>query len=91
VTGSAVTSQTQTDERTETMAANFTDGVFKFANGYGASVIHDPRDSTKAEIMVTNAKGEFVYDTPIPPDVLVGVDPIDIDRVLEFIAALPRR
>lgn len=62
-----------------------------FANGYGASVIRDPRDPSLAEVAVTNAAGEFVYDTPITQDVRSGVRPIDIDQVLDQIAALPVR
>lgn len=73
------------------MSAIFVDQEFRFANGYGASVIHDPRDRTKAEIIVTNSRGEFVYDSGITQDVLAGVDPIDIDRVLDQIASLPLR
>lgn len=65
--------------------------IFTFTNGYSASVTPDPRDRSKAEIAVLDASGEFVYDTPITQDVLPGVAPIDLDDVLDRIAALPVR
>jgi hypothetical protein len=60
------------------MTIHFADQTFRFANGYGASVIHDPRDWRFAEIAVTNDRGEFVYETPITQDVLPLVDPLNI-------------
>jgi hypothetical protein len=69
----------------------FADQRFTFDNGYGASVIHDPRDSRYAETAVTNDRGEFVYDTPLTRNVIAPVKPLDIDGVLERIASLPQR
>lgn len=63
---------------------------FKFANGYGASVINDGygRDSGLYELAVIGPDGGLDYTTPITDDVLGWLTPDDVAEALDKIEAL---
>lgn len=74
--------------------------VFRFANGFGASVIRLKTifgfssytdDETKWELAVIKFNGEnfnLVYDTPITSDVIDNLKEEEVDRILEEIEKL---
>lgn len=64
---------------------------FKFANGYGASVINDGygADQGLYELAVLNSTGALTYETPITDDVLGYQTEDEITAALDAIAALP--
>lgn len=70
---------------------------FKFANGYGASVVRFDvgmchsygGDHGKWELAVLDDKGELTYDTPITNDVIGWLSEEDVAATLASIAALP--
>lgn len=67
--------------------------VFKFDNGYGASVISGQYtyggNDGKFEIAVLDSTGDITYDTPITSDVIGWLDFGEVDIVLEKIKNLP--
>lgn len=72
--------------------------VFRFSNGYGASVINHSgaySDNMSGELAVVKWNGEgdndfdLVYDTPVAGDVLGWLTVSEIAEVLEQIEALP--
>lgn len=65
---------------------------FKFANGFGASVINDGygRDAGLYELAVLDASGRLTYDTPITDDVLGYLSPDEVGEALAKIEALPK-
>ena len=72
--------------------------LFRFPNGYGASVVQFPcsygEDSGLWELAVIRYSGEdndafsLTYDTPITSDVLDELSEQDVDALLEQVAAL---
>ena len=69
--------------------------VFKFDNGYGASVIrgfgsYGYQDGLY-ELAVLGPGGRLVYDTPITDDVLGHLTPDEVNDLLDRIAGLPPR
>ena len=74
--------------------------LFRFPNGYGASVVQFPGsyggDDGLWEMAVIRYKGEDIdtfslaYDTPITDDVLGHLTERDVDVLIEQVAALPR-
>ncbi len=66
---------------------------FKFANGYGASVIrHDFSYGGKQglwELAVTNTDGGLVYTTPVTNDVVGYLTEAKVGEYLTQIAELP--
>ena len=76
---------------TYSMLANGRQWKFKFANGFGASVINDGygRDSGLYELAVLDAEGSLTYDTPITDDVLGYLSPDEVGEALAKIEALP--
>lgn len=68
--------------------------VFRFPNGYGASLINGP-GSYGYELAVTKFYGpgdddwHLCYDTPVTSDVLGWLGPDDIEAALDQINALP--
>lgn len=71
--------------------------IYRFANGYGASVINDGYGSQAGlkELavleLVEGEKFELTYETPITDDVLGHLTDEDVDRALKDIEALPAR
>lgn len=68
-------------------------GVFKFANGYGASVVRHSfsygHEEGKFELAVL--KGDSLcYDTPVTSDVIGWLSVDDVREILAQIASLPR-
>ena len=67
--------------------------LFRFDNGYGASLINHS-GSYGNEIAVIEWAGanyDLVYDTPITDDVLGWLSPDEIETVLDAIKALPAK
>lgn len=64
---------------------------FKFANGYGASVIDDGYGSPAQpyELAVLGPDGSLCYDTPITDDVLGWLTAEEVAETLAKIEALP--
>lgn len=66
--------------------------TFKFANGYGASVVRHSfsygRESGRWELAVLNPSGGVDYDTPITDDVLGHLDVDEVNATLGQIEAL---
>ena len=64
---------------------------FRFANGYGASVINDGygREEGLYELAVLGPDGHLTYDTPITDDVLGYLTRTDVADALDRIEALP--
>ncbi len=67
--------------------------VFKFDNGYGASVVSHSGsyggNTGLFEIAVLDKSGDIVYDTPVTSDVLGYLDFADVVTVLDQIKNLP--
>jgi len=70
--------------------------VYRFRNGYGASMIWDRASSGSGyEIAVTRYEGpddnswELCYETPITSDVLVRLDADEAREVLKQVGDLP--
>ena len=63
---------------------------YRFANGYGASVIiGGPYAYGGLELAVIGPDGKLCYDTPITSDVLGYLSPSEVQPLLAAIAALP--
>lgn len=88
-----------TEKAQQSVMAAFTRGLslgvgtqwkFKFANGYGASVINDGygRDHGLFELAVIGPDGRLNYETPIADDVLGYLRASDVADVLDKIEAL---
>lgn len=69
--------------------------VYKFGNGYGASVVCS--DMTYGgkngffEVAVLDTAGEIVYDTPVTGDVIGWLDFDGVAKVLQEIQNLPKK
>ena len=68
--------------------------VYRFDNGYGASIIEGGNPFAEFELMVLsfhdNEEGDITCDTPVAADWERG-DADDMRRLLSEIEALPRR
>lgn len=68
---------------------------YKFANGYGASVISGAYtyggEMGLLELAVLGPDGRLCYDTPITEDVIGYLDAEKAIEILKQIEALPRR
>lgn len=64
--------------------------TYKFANGYGASVVSDGYGSRQGlyELAVLDSDGRLTYDTPIADDVLGFLTEEDVEEILAKIEAL---
>ena len=64
---------------------------FRFANGYGASVIDDGYGHKEGlfELAVLGPDGGLTYATPITDDVLGYLTPDEVGAALDQIEALP--
>jgi hypothetical protein len=66
--------------------------VYKFANGYGASVIRNGFSyggrAGLWELAVLDDEGHLTYSTPITDDVIGHLEPQDVTALLVRIAAL---
>ena len=66
--------------------------VYKFDNGYGASVVkHDMSYGSKDglyEIAVLDNNGALCYDTPITDDVIGYLSTVDVEQYLAEISLL---
>jgi len=66
---------------------------YKFANGYGASVIRSAYsyggDQGLWELAVLGPDGKLNYDTPVTEDVEGWLADADVDRLLKQISELP--
>jgi len=60
---------------------------YRFINGYGASIITG-RFIRKMELAVLK-NGAVCMDTPITPDVIPGLEPEDLQQILNDIRSLP--
>jgi hypothetical protein len=73
---------------------NGTQTIYRFDNGYGASIVKHSF-SYGSEMAVVKFKGSSIddfnlcYDTPITSDVLGYLTPIDVDNYLNQIEKLP--
>ncbi len=69
--------------------------VYKFENGYGASVACSPMtyggEQGLFEVAVLDAAGEIVYDTPVTSDVVGWLDFDGVAGVLKEIQNLPKK
>ena len=83
------------DNRTK--AINDAEGiqyVYKFPNGFGASVVksrfsYGHREG-KWELAVLDSKGHLTYETPITSDVIGHLSEAEVNEQLALIAALPK-
>lgn len=66
--------------------------LYKFENGYGASVVkHDRSYGGKSglyEIAVLDNDGDLCYDTPITSDVIGHLNMAEVDKILVNISHL---
>jgi len=66
--------------------------IYKFDNGYGASVVkHDFSYGGKKgmyEIAVLDKEGDLCYDTPITSDVIGHLNMAEVDKILVNISHL---
>lgn len=73
--------------------------IFKFPNGFGASVIQGKRslggDRGLWEVAVLDKDGEYTNDTPVTADTEMGIfgymDANEVQEVLEQIMELPNQ
>jgi hypothetical protein len=69
--------------------------VYKFGNGYGASVVCNQfsygGDKGFFEVAVIDASGEMVYDTPVTSDVIGWLDFDGVAKTLQEIQCLPKK
>lgn len=69
--------------------------VYKFTNGYGASVVCNSmsygNDKGLFEVAVLGPDGDLCYDTPITNDVIGYCDFADVAEILEDIENLPKK
>lgn len=67
--------------------------IYKFDNGYGASVIPWGYGSEKGflELAVLDKDGNLCYDTPITNDVIGWLTSAEVESILEDIKKLPSR
>lgn len=69
--------------------------VYKFDNGYGASVVSNSMsyggERGLFEVAVLNSDGTIAYDTPITSEVAGFLDFADVVEVLDKIKNLPQR
>ena len=67
--------------------------VYKFGNGYGASVVCNQfsygGDKGLFEVAVLDMAGNIVYDTPVTGDVLGFLDFDGVAKTLQEIQSLP--
>ena len=69
--------------------------VFRFPNGYGASIVTSPGAYGGLELGVLEFDGpsaldyDLTYDTPVTNDVLGYLEPAALESILDAIAALP--
>ena len=67
--------------------------IYKFDNGYGASVVRHEFSYGGSrgawEVAVLDADGELTYDTPITNDVIGWLDEDGVESYLEKIENLP--
>jgi hypothetical protein len=65
---------------------------YKFANGYGASVVRHAYSyggpSGMWELAVLGLDGDLTYDTPVTDDVVGWLTEADVDRLLGQVQAL---
>jgi hypothetical protein len=87
---------TPIQERTHPAGMGGVQKVYRFENGYGASVVQSPHsyggDEGLWELGVVRFTGErfkLTYDTPITSDVLGHLHESDVEEYLDAIAALP--
>lgn len=68
--------------------------VYKFGNGYGASVVCGPMtyggNQGLFEVAVLDLAGNIVYDTPVTSDVVGFLDFAGVADVLQQIQNLPK-
>lgn len=69
--------------------------VYKFGNGYGASVVCSQfsygGDKGLFEVAVLDMAGNIVYDTPVTGDVLGFLDFDGVAKTLQEIQYLPKK
>lgn len=69
--------------------------VYKFGNGYGASVVCSQfsygGDKGLFEVAVLDMAGNIVYDTPVTGDVLGFLDFDGVAKALQEIQCLPKK
>ena len=67
--------------------------IYKFPNGYGASVIRSRMSygggAGNFELAVLDADGHLDYSTPVTDDVIGHIAPDELDDVLDQVAAVP--
>ena len=65
--------------------------IYKFDNGYGASVIPwgYGREKGLLELAILDDRGHLCYDTPITDDVIGWLTPAEVESILEEISKLP--
>ena len=68
--------------------------IYKFGNGYGASVVCSAMsyggDKGLFEVAVLDLAGEIVYDTPVTNDVVGFLDFAGVADILQQIQNLPK-
>lgn len=87
-------------DRPHPMGMGGTQQLYRFPNGYGASVVRFygsyGYEQGQYELAVIkfdgpdNFKWSIDYETPITNDVLGYLDPDEVERTLEEISALPK-
>jgi len=84
-------------EKSGSELQNTMDGqfIYKFDNGYGASLVWGPYAHGELEMAVltfgSDGSWDLCYDTPITDDVLGYLSYDEVEPLLDQIAALPRR
>lgn len=67
--------------------------IYRFENGYGASVVRHERSyggrEGLFELAVLGPDGDLCYDTPITNDVIGWLKPKEVDGLLDEISKLP--
>ena len=72
-----------------------TQDVYKFTNGYAASVVNGPFSyGTELGVMIITGKGDYdirlTYDTPITDDVVGHLTDDELETTLKDIESLPK-
>ena len=65
--------------------------IYRFPNGYGASVVHGNPITHGLELAVLDCNDVLCYTTPITDDVIGWLNENELDKVLSDIMALPKQ
>jgi hypothetical protein len=71
--------------------SDFNQSIYKFPNGYGASVVYGNPIANGLELAVLDKHSKLCYTTPITDDVICWLNEAELNKVLSDIMALPKQ